>query len=65
MLKIEVKKNESIDRALKRYKRKRRSTKLVEEIRERREFTKGSVKRRKSKEKASYREQYLNQQENH
>jgi small subunit ribosomal protein S21 len=65
MLKIEVKKDESIDRALKRYKRKRRSTKLVEEIRERREFTKDSVKRRKSKEKATYREQYLNQQDNY
>ncbi len=64
MLKIEVKKDENIDRALKRYKRKRRSTKLVEEIRERREFTKDSVKRRKNKEKASYREQYLNQQDN-
>ena len=45
MLKIEVKPGESIERALKRYKRKYRNTKRLDEIRDRQEFTKKSVEK--------------------
>ena len=56
MLIIEVKENESIDRALKRYKRKFRNTQILKEIRRRQQFTKPSVKRRNEvlKAKLSY-----------
>ena len=56
MLIIEVKDNESIDRALKRYKRKYLSSRLLKEVRERREYKKPSVKRRNEILKAVYRE---------
>ncbi len=55
MLVIEIKDNENIDRALKRYKRKYRDTQLIREIRKRREFTKPSVRRRHERLKAAYR----------
>ena len=64
MLRIEVKSGENIERALKRYKRKFKSTKRMEEIRERKEFTKKSVKRRKIIKKAAYREKFLRKLEN-
>ena len=64
MLRIEVKSGENIERALKRYKRKFKSTKRMEEIRERKEFTKKSVKRRKTIKKAAYREKFLRKLEN-
>ena len=48
MLKIEVKPGESIERALKRYKRKYRNTKRLDQIRDRQEYTKKSVERRKT-----------------
>ena len=56
MLIINVKEEESIDRALKRYKRKFQRTKLMKELRRRREFTKPSVKRRNEVLNAVYRE---------
>ena len=59
MLRIEVKSGENIERALKRYKRKYKATKRLEEIRERKEFTKKSVKRRRTIKKAAYREKFL------
>ena len=46
MLIIDVKEGESIDRALKRYKRKHRDTKLRQELMQRKFFTKPSVRRR-------------------
>ena len=46
MLIIERKDGESIDRMVKRYKRKFRNTKLRDELRRRKEFTKPSVARR-------------------
>lgn len=55
MLVIEVKDNENIDRALKRYKRKYRDTQIIKEIRKRQEFTKPSVRRRNERLKAVYR----------
>jgi small subunit ribosomal protein S21 len=54
MLIIDVKDNESIDRALKRYKRKFINTRQLQELRRRKHFTKPSVSRRKEKLKAAY-----------
>lgn len=59
MLKIIVREGESIERALKRYKRKHRNVKQMQQIRERREFTKPSEARRETKKKAIYRNRYL------
>ena len=54
MLKINVKDGESIERALKRYKRKHRNIKVMQNLRENQYFTKPSVKRRREIQKASY-----------
>ncbi|MCB0617418.1 MAG: 30S ribosomal protein S21 [Saprospiraceae bacterium] len=56
MIIIEIKDGESIDRALKRYKRKHQRTGIMKELRQRREFTKPSVKRRNELMKAAYKE---------
>ena len=55
MLIIEVKESESIDRALKRYKRKVQNVRLIQELRRRKEFVKPSVSRRNEILKAVYR----------
>ncbi len=55
MLIINVKEEESIERALKRYKRKVRSTKVIQELRSRKNFTKPSVARRNEVLSAEYR----------
>ncbi|NVK28954.1 MAG: 30S ribosomal protein S21 [Flavobacteriia bacterium] len=54
MLQVQVKEGESIDRALKRYKRKFDRTGTMRQLRSRQQFTKPSVARRKEKIKASY-----------
>lgn len=54
MLIIEVKEGESIDRALRRYKRKYQKTGIVKELRRRQQFTKPSVERRNELLKAQY-----------
>lgn len=54
MLKIIIKEGESIDRALKRYKRKHRNIKVMQNLREGQFFTKPSIKRRREVQKASY-----------
>lgn len=54
MLIIPVKDGENIDRALKRFKRKFDRTKTMKTLRERKEFTKPSVVRRKQVQKARY-----------
>lgn len=54
MIIIKVKKGENIDIALKRYKFKFRKTKVAEKLKERMEYIKPSVKRRKQKQKAIY-----------
>jgi small subunit ribosomal protein S21 len=56
MLIIEVKDSENIDRALKRYKRKVQQTKILREVRNRKEFRKPSVERRTQILKAVYKE---------
>lgn len=63
MLIVQVKEGESIERALKRYKRKFKKTKVREEIRNRKEFKKPSDRRREEIQKAQYRERYLQSQE--
>lgn len=64
MLIIKVKEGESIERALKRYKRKHRNIKVVNEIRERKHFTKKSVKRREQIQKAEYVQKLKRESEN-
>ncbi len=56
MLVIKVKDNESIDRALKRYKKKFQQTGTLTELRNRTYFEKPSVARRHEKIKAAYRQ---------
>jgi small subunit ribosomal protein S21 len=57
MLIIDVKNGESIDQALKRYKRKFQQTQLIKELRTRKEFNKPSVIKRNEKLKAVYKMQ--------
>ena len=54
MLRIEIKEGENIERALKRYKRKHRNVKVMQNLRENQFFTKPSVKRRREVQKAAY-----------
>ncbi|SDB57445.1 SSU ribosomal protein S21P [Flavobacteriaceae bacterium MAR_2010_188] len=63
MLKIIVKDGESIERALKRYKRKHRNVKVMQNLRENQHFTKKSVKRRKEIQKAEYIQNLRNNEE--
>ncbi len=56
MLIIPVKDGESIDRALKKYKRKFDKTRVVRELRGRQQFIKPSVTLRQSKLKAAYKQ---------
>jgi small subunit ribosomal protein S21 len=57
MIIIPVKDGESIDRALKRFKKKFMKTGTMKELRNRREFTKKSVELRTQRIKAAYKEQ--------
>lgn len=54
MLIIPVKEGESIERALKKYKKKYDKTRVVKELRVRQNFTKDSVLRREEVKKAVY-----------
>ena len=54
MIKIIIKDGENIERALKRYKRKHRNVKTIQNLREAQFFTKPSVKRRRQVQKAAY-----------
>ena len=54
MLIVEVDNRETIDRAIKRYRRKHKKTRLVKELRRRKEFQKPSVRRRTELLKAKY-----------
>lgn len=56
MLIINLKDNDTIDKALKKYKKKFEKTGVIKELRERQQFTKPSVKRRKQVIKAKYKE---------
>ena len=54
MLVVQVKEGENIERALKRYKKKFSRTKVVRELRDRKEYIKPTVANRKTKLKAAY-----------
>ncbi|MEK6782829.1 MAG: 30S ribosomal protein S21 [Bacteroidota bacterium] len=54
MLIINIKENESIDKALKRFKKKFEKTGVLKQLRARTSFTKPSVSRRKEVIKAAY-----------
>jgi len=56
MLIINVKDNETIDRALSRYKKKVKDTQLLKEVRRRKNFEKPSITRRATVLKAIHRE---------
>ena len=57
MLKIPVVKG-NLNRALKQFKRKFKQTGVLKEVRERKNYTKPSTKRRKQKEKAILKQKY-------
>ena len=59
MLIVKIRKNEKINQALKRFKRKFRDTGVVKEIRKRQQFTKPSEVKRKQKQKAVYKAKFL------
>ena len=59
MLIIDVKNGESIDQALRRFKRKYRNTQVIKQLRSRKQFTKPSVRRRNERLKAIYRSERL------
>ncbi|MDQ3142310.1 MAG: 30S ribosomal protein S21 [Bacteroidota bacterium] len=59
MLIIDVKDAESIDRALKKYKKKFEQSGTLKELRRRKAFTKPSVARRSQILKAVFKEEYL------
>ena len=61
--KIIVKDGENIERALKRYKRKHRNIKVMQNLREGQFFTKPSVKRRREIQKAEYIQNLRDQEE--
>ena len=56
MLIVNVKENESVEKALKRFKKKFERTGVLRELRARQQFTKPSVKKRMQKIKAAYKQ---------
>ncbi|MCU0441192.1 MAG: 30S ribosomal protein S21 [Bacteroidia bacterium] len=54
MIYVNVKENESLDRALKKFKKKFEKTGVVKELRERQSFTKPCIKKRQQNIRASY-----------
>lgn len=63
MLIIPVKEGESIEKALKKYKKKFEKTGTMKELRKRQKFTKPSVENREQKLKAIYRNQMFKTEE--
>ena len=59
MLKVPVIKG-NLNKALKIFKKKFKSTGVIKELRERQQFTKKSRKRKLKKDKAIYKQKYLN-----
>ncbi|MFB1003770.1 MAG: 30S ribosomal protein S21 [Bacteroidia bacterium] len=60
MLLINLKDTDSIDKALKKYKKKFEKTGVIKQLRDRQQFTKPSVKRRKLVIKAKYKQSLNN-----
>lgn len=63
MLRVIVSEGDKIERALKQFKRKVNNTKLIQECRERKEFTKPSARARKQRLKAEYVQRLRNEEE--
>lgn len=63
MIKVIVKEGESIERAVKRYRRKHRNVQILKQIKDRKAYKKPSTERREQVEKARYKQQYLLDQE--
>lgn len=63
MIKIEIKEGENIERAIKRYKRKHRNVKVMQNLRDNQYFTKPSVQKRRQMQKASYIQHLRDQEE--
>lgn len=63
MLRVPVKDGDSIEKALKQFKRKVMNTKLIKELRDRQEYEKPSVTARKKKLKALYVQKLQNESE--
>ena len=63
MLKIPVVKG-NLNKALKIFKKKFKSTGVIKELRERKQYTKKSTKKRIEKDKAIYKQKYLNNSNN-
>ncbi len=62
MLRIKIGEKESIDKALKRFKRKFIQTQVSKQLKERMHFVKKSAKKRKQKIKAIYNERRKNKE---
>ncbi len=62
MIIIDVKDSETIERALKKYKKKVNASGVLKELRERKHFTKPSVKRRAEVLKAVYKQKMYGEQ---
>lgn len=56
MLVIPVKEGENIERAIKKYKKKFEKTKVMRELRERKQFTKPSISKRQERIRAAYKQ---------
>ena len=63
MLKVIINDGEKIERALKQFKRKCNNTKLIQELRSRKEFEKPSVKARKQRLRAEYIQKLRNEED--
>ncbi len=64
MIIVPVKEGESIDRALKKYKRKFEKTGVIKELRNRQKFTKPSIIKREERRKAIYIQKLRQEAEN-
>lgn len=64
MIIVEVKEGESLDRALRRYKKKFERLGVLKEVRRRSSYTGPSEERREQVKKAKRRQRYLDKQEN-
>jgi small subunit ribosomal protein S21 len=62
MLQINVKENDSLEKALKKFKKKYEKTGVVKELRKRQAFEKPSVTRRMQKIKAAYKQKLQTQE---
>jgi small subunit ribosomal protein S21 len=61
MIVVNVKENESIDKALKRFKKKFEKTGVLKEVRRRSYFEKPSVSRRNERIRAAYRQRMISE----